>query len=87
MSPGGEQLSEKLYSAPGMTLRDWFAGQAMAGACYCSESILSAIASGAKIGGMTVNEFVTRGAYEIADAMIAEKRRTETAQCSTPSPS
>lgn len=53
---GGENSG--LYADPGMTLRDWFAGQALAS---------FAQGDGAK----------TRAAfaYEIADAMIAQRKR------------
>jgi hypothetical protein len=44
---------------PGMTLRDWFAGQALANTHYVNDS--------------DDNERVAAFAYQIADAMIAER--------------
>ncbi len=57
--------SEVHFGDPGMTLRDWFAGQAvakMSGANFASFSTCDSIAS---------------VAYKIADAMIDEKRKRE----------
>ena len=52
------------HGSLGMTLRDWFAGQAMA----------ALICGGA--AGLPPDE-VAKWAYETADAMIAHKRGTE----------
>lgn len=53
----------------GMTLRDWFAGQALAG---LAESIgdgeMEQIADGVKGG-----KFIVRCAYRLADAMLAAR--------------
>ncbi len=43
----------------GMTLRDWFAGQALAG----------------MLSGRASTESVSAGAYAIADAMLAERAK------------
>lgn len=56
---GGQAFADKYES--GMTLRDWFAGQALAGALRSA-------------GGSDV---IARRAYRIADAMIAAKREDE----------
>lgn len=52
------------FQLEGMSLRDWFAGQALAGmlACPTMES------------GMR-NEQYSRVSYAIADAMLAERKR------------
>ena len=47
--------------ADGMTLRDWFAGMAMQGLMSARNPILTKIAD------------ITEGAYEMADAMLAER--------------
>lgn len=54
----------------GMTLRDWFAGQAMA-------SMLTGVVtdSGAYARG-DCNAVIVQRAYVIADAMLAERERT-----------
>lgn len=51
------------YRNEGMTLRDWFAGQALSGFLSC--------------GTIKNPENVPLAAYSYADGMIAEKRRTE----------
>ena len=50
----------------GMTLRDWFAGQALAGILACPVVV--------KLGR---EESVTRVAYKIADAVLAEREKPE----------
>ena len=46
----------------GMTLRDWFAGQTLAGLCACSEIALPTLTDYAK------------AAYAQADAMLAARK-------------
>lgn len=48
---------------PGMTLRDWFAGQALAGMLADSEVIGEPIST-------------ARAAYQIADAMLMERSKS-----------
>jgi len=69
---GPYQNGEIVPGRPGMSLRDWFAGQAMQ-----SENIIFAImVSSGKIALPTNwNKDVAKGAYEIADAMLAERNR------------
>lgn len=50
-----------VQGADGMTLRDWFAGQALAG-----------LLASDRIGQMVDN---AKDAYTIADAMLAERKR------------
>ena len=66
--PNGEIVPGR----PGMSLRDWFAGQAMQ-----SENIAIAImvASGKVAMPDNWNCDVAKGAYAIADAMLAERKR------------
>jgi hypothetical protein len=64
----GMLLQDELYEYPqdGMSLRDWFAVQAMAGL----------LASNATYGGRTDNRVaLAADAYAIADAMLAESRK------------
>ena len=57
---GGPAFPHEFASEPGMSLRDWFAGQALAG-----------IVSDHKIGASAPDG--ARWAYEYADAMLAER--------------
>lgn len=52
----------------GMTLRDWFAGQALAGIAGCARSVI-------KRDGETSAQADARWSYERADAMIAARGR------------
>jgi len=52
---------------PGMTLRDWFAGQALAG-------MLASEGSGGLSWG--ANEDIAQHAYKMADAMLAAGEET-----------
>jgi hypothetical protein len=60
---------------PGMDLRDWFAGQALAGLmaeCNENDNARSALA---KKRGMSIDQTRTSQAYQIADAMLAERKK------------
>lgn len=54
----------------GMTLRDWFAGQALAG--LVTMKVLHEIARKSGVGSETVT---AQAAYEYADAMIKERTK------------
>jgi len=54
------------YSEGGMTLRDWFAGQALAGL----------VADSSYDPKDKYNEYASRFCYTIADAMLAERERS-----------
>lgn len=53
-----------------MTLRDWFAGQAL-----LLNSVMAAIAFESNRLNKATGEEFARGAYEIADAMLKERER------------
>lgn len=55
-------------SQGGMSLRDWFAGQALA--CFTSTEMWCALRDDAKARSMEPHDLIARGAYEIADAML-----------------
>ena len=65
-----EHLSE---SKPGMTLRDWFAGQALAGTMANRDG--RAWETAAKRLGVEPDAALARGMYVMADAMLAERER------------
>lgn len=56
------------YGFTGMTLRDWFAGQALAG-----------LLANATLGSEPAGE-IARWSYETADAMLAERAKRQEAQ-------
>ena len=57
----GENQARECW--PGMTLRDWFAGQALAG-----------MVAGSRGLDITIEQFATES-YSLADAMLAERER------------
>lgn len=55
---------------PGMTLRDWLAGQALVGLPHlCAHDTL--------LDGITFEQHVARNAYRMADAMLAAREAAE----------
>ena len=62
----GEGCHDARYSQPGMTLRDWFAGQALA------ECISLAVEWPTALGGSPM-PLAARLAYEAADEMLAAR--------------
>jgi hypothetical protein len=59
---------------PGMTLRDWFAGQIVGGMMACPNGGPGWIAAAKKLG-VEPDAAMSRGAYTMADAMLAERER------------
>ena len=57
---GASEMYANVRSYGGMTLRDWFAGQALYGLFSCISQ--------------APNEVIARQAYAMADAMIAERK-------------
>lgn len=58
-------------NSSGMTLRDYFAGQAIT-------AIAKIVVDAMKIGGVSAGEFessVAEGAYQVADAMLAAREK------------
>ncbi len=58
---------------PGMSLRDWFAGMAMAGWFNVFDKELLTQAKREGMDGAELNQTIAAAAYEIADAMLAER--------------
>lgn len=53
---------------PGMTLRDWFAGHALT-------STMRLVTSCESVDGESMAQTFARRAYELADAMLAEREK------------
>ena len=76
-SIAGDYVSVERYTEGGMSLRDWFAGQALAGMCVGlvgelrenGTSTISAYAHG------PCNKVLAERAYAIADSMLKERSR------------
>lgn len=65
-----------LEPAGGMTLRDWFAGQALAGMLSDSDNVRRHYEIlKANRNGRTLRTVAANIAYEYADAMLAERER------------
>lgn len=60
------QCGDKAISSGGVSLRDWFAGQALAGAMACSDEAVMSKEQAA---------FIATEAYLMADAMLAERSK------------
>jgi hypothetical protein len=60
----------------GMSLRDWFAGQAFAG-LLANRDLLEGILKQSKKLGLTHDEGAAKAAYEYADAMLAARKETK----------
>ena len=64
---GGSAFPRAWVDSNGMTLRDWFAGQALAGLC-CNEILIDGYGSASSVQ-IQINN-VSHIANQIADAMI-----------------
>ena len=64
----GEGFGNPNYDTPGMTLRDWFAGQAAA-ACLVNATGITEDVAGKEF------PLVARFSYMLADAMLAERAK------------
>lgn len=60
--------------APGMTLRDWFAGQALAAS---DGQTLVAMKDAAEKHGLSLEQVVGSYCYSLADAMLAARNKQE----------
>lgn len=66
----GNEGWRSLPANPGMSLRDWFAGQAMAGMLGGGPEYHLAIKEMAKELGVNEGQVAASAAYEYADAML-----------------
>lgn len=64
-----------IFESAGMTLRDWFAGQALVG-MNASPALLEAV-TGPDAGAGRHNDRLARSAYRQADAMLAERAKAD----------
>ena len=61
---------------PGMTIRDYFAGQALAGMVAGGVDFLDAVSARSLKSGQSQEEVVALAAYDLADAMLAAREAT-----------
>ena len=67
---GDKTIQEPEQGSPGMSLRDWFAGQALAG------RVLHRMALDKEaISDDALAEYIAKAMYRLADAMLAERER------------
>ena len=71
-----QHVEERLYTAAyeGMTLRDWFAGQALEG-MNANPELLEHVTEGAPFGDMARG--LAQSAYLQADAMLTERNKED----------
>lgn len=62
------------HSQEGMSLRDWFAGQALAGLYACRYLQMATLYDITKINSGEFEETIAKQCYRQADAMIAERK-------------
>jgi hypothetical protein len=72
-TPGGEIEVRHTDSGSGMSLRDWFAGQALAG--MLSDEMLAETTRQGKAHGIQPESLIAVLAYKTADAMLAERAK------------
>ena len=63
------------YGPLGMTLRDYFAGQVLCG-IFSDPEAVGFISKAAKRSRVKPDTFTARTAYQMADAMLAEREKT-----------
>jgi len=71
-SPADEKAG--WHSESGMTMRDWFAGRALAGLYACRDLQLAALHDFGQLNSGDFNACMARQAYQQADAMIAARK-------------
>jgi hypothetical protein len=79
--PVGQTTSEfgsitQSFEQEGMTLLDWFAGKALEGMLANDELFLASLQAAKKVD-KDPSEFRASACYDLATAMVAEKRRRE----------
>jgi hypothetical protein len=71
--PAFPNASDYLDNSYGMTLRDWFAGQALAG-IMANAHMIEALRSAAKVRGLDNHDAFGIAAMQMADAMLAARK-------------
>lgn len=76
-SDGFTQVGDQRFRVPGLTKRDWFAGQVLPEMVRQSDDVPVEEIKRAmvKYGVKTVDQLTARRCYELADAMLAERVR------------
>ena len=70
---GGSAFPQSLPSIPGMSLRDWFAGQALTSVYTAA---IEAQKAGVKMPNANTEGFAA-AAYEVADAMLTQRDKED----------
>jgi len=78
LNPPAFPRDERYLGHNGMTLRDWFAGQALAGLSSMDSGGVQSILCIARESGRTGTEIIASIAYERADAMLAARTQEPT---------
>jgi len=73
--PAFPQFMGMATNPEGMTLRDWFAGQALAGLTNVAYTYFTGASEKEKAGARQFASDIGETAYLIADAMIAERNK------------
>jgi len=62
----------------GMSLRDYFAGQALVGVCasVSSREQVFALYNDARKHGVETEEYIAKASYALADALLAEREKS-----------
>lgn len=73
---GGPAFPRSGLGDRGMSLRDWFAGQALVGeiARHSTAEAMNATAREARDRGMSLPEYMAKNVYLIADAMLRARK-------------
>lgn len=71
--PRAAQIEPLIYGQSGMTLRDWFAGQALMG-FVANQSAMLEVIKAHNEDGVIARGWVAHTMYQFADAMLAARQ-------------
>jgi hypothetical protein len=75
VGPSGDLYEAQRYTSGGMTLRDYFAAQALTAIIHVQETSGSVAKMGDVMSGVRAGGHEARTAYAYADAMLAERAK------------